>query len=130
MPITLSAVEQDAAMAAGSSELKFLFDREGVTAELQAKFFHIGVLTNAKLSAFAANAEELKDVLAKEFEVDGKKTLAERVMVANVLCVYQTASSRTTKLDEIAGELEARHMQKPLAMSEYSSTLTHWETKW
>jgi hypothetical protein len=130
MPITLTADEQDAAMSAGSSELKFLFDRERVPTELQAKFFHIGVLTNAKLSAFAANADELKEVLAKEFEVDGKKSLAERVMVANVLCVYQTAASRTTKLDEISGELEARRLQKPLAMSEYSSMIQNWEAKW
>jgi hypothetical protein len=42
MPITLTADEEDAAMKAGSSELKFLFDRERVPSEVQAKFYHIG----------------------------------------------------------------------------------------
>lgn len=130
MPITLTADEEEAAMKVGSSELKFLFDRERVPSEVQAKFYHIGVVTNAKLSAFAGSSDELKEVLAKEFEIDAKKSLAERVMVANILCVYQTAASRTTKLDEIAGELEARHMPKPLPMSEYTGMISNWETKW
>ena len=130
MPITLTADEAAAAMDAGSSELKFLFDREKVSAPLQAMFFHIGITTNAKLSSFAANVEELKDVLAKEFEVDAKKSLKERVEVANVICVYQRACSRTTKLDELAGELEARRMQKPLPSSEYLAMIAAWENKW
>jgi hypothetical protein len=130
MPIALSQAEEEAAMKAGASELKFLFDRENVPAEVQAKFYHVGVTTNAKLSAFASTAEELKEVLAKEFEIDAKKSLAERVMVANIQCAYQSAASRTTKLDEIAGELEARQMTKPLPMSEYSGMISNWEKKW
>ena len=52
-PVVLTPDEQAVAMKAGSSELKYLFAREGVPEKFQALFYHHKVISMAKLSNLA-----------------------------------------------------------------------------
>jgi hypothetical protein len=130
MVLVLTPDEVIAAMHSASSDLKFLFDREQVPTATQAMFYHVGITTNSKLASFATTVAELKTVVAKEFGIDQTTSLAMRVQVANLICAFNTACARTTKMDEVAGELEARRMQKPMPTSEYLTMIRCWETKW
>ena len=110
-PLVLSAVEQADALSKGSSDLVYLFGREEIPPEVQALFFHIGITTNAKLASFASDVGEFKTVIAAEFGIDPSVSLDMRVHVANLVCVYNTARARTSKLEDISGELEAPRLR-------------------
>ena len=47
-------------MAAAMPDLKFLLDREGVAAEVQAKIYEAGILNMRQFAAFASDAEDLR----------------------------------------------------------------------
>ena len=129
-PLVLTPDEQSEALLKGSSDLVYLFGREEIPPDVQALFFHVGITTNAKLASFASDANEFKTVVAKEFGIDQAVSLEMRVRVANLICVYNTARTRTSKLEEISGELEARRLQKPMPSSEYVAMIRSWEVKW
>ena len=129
-PLALSAVEQADALTKGSSDLVYLFGREEIPPDVQALFFHIGITTNAKLASFASDVGEFKTVIAAEFGIDPSVSLDMRVRVANLICVYNTARARTSKLEDISGELEARRLQKPMPTNEYVAMIRAFEVKW
>jgi hypothetical protein len=129
-PLTLTPQEQAKALLSGSSDLAYLFGREGIPDSTQALFFHVGVTTNAKLASFATDVADFKTVVATEFGIDQATSLQMRVQVANLICVFNTAVARTSKLEEISGELEARRLQKPMPTSEYMAMIKCWENKW
>ena len=128
--LVLTADQQTAALLKGSSDLVYLCGREEIPPAVQALFYHVGVTTNAKLASFASDVNEFKTVIAKEFGVDQSVSMEMRVQVANLICVFNAARTRTAKLEEISGELEARRLQKPMASSEYIAMIRGWEVKW
>ena len=58
-PIVLTPAEQIAALAMGSSEIKFLFGREKIPEVEQAKLFHVGVTTVNMFAALVKDQNEL-----------------------------------------------------------------------
>ena len=126
----LSAQQKIDVKEAASTDLSYLFAKEGVSEEVQLLFFHVGVTTPAKFATFAADAKDLKDVLKAGFKLDSSVNIAQRVAVAAVMCAFATATVRTEKRAELEGELEARRMTKPLSSNEWSSMKTLWETCW
>ena len=130
MPIRLTAQEETDALLLGSSDIKFLFARETVEQPLQAKFFHVGITTMARFAAVARDEDDLKKMLRDEFELDAAADLASRVKVAGVLVAFKAAQSRSERVTEIEGEMSAKRLQKPLAMSEYVAMRTAWEQRY
>jgi len=55
-----AAAAMELAMASAMPDLKFLLDREGVSAEVLAKFYEAGVLNMRQFAAFASDAEDLR----------------------------------------------------------------------
>ena len=129
-PLVLTPDEEIAALMKGASDLVYLCGREEIPSATQALFYHVGITTNAKLASFASDVNEFKTVVAKEFGIDQATSMEMRVQVANLICVFNTARTRTSKLEEISGELEARRLQKPMASSEYVAMIRGWEVKW
>ena len=129
-PIVLTADEQRAAMEAGSSELKFLFGQEQISEQLQAKFFHIGVISVSRFATLVQDNSELIKILRDDMDLDANDGLAKRVQVAAFLCALLKAKTRTTESAKFEGELEARQMTKQLPVSEYLAMKQAWETKW
>lgn len=130
MAIILDAAQVAAAMLKGSSELKFLFGKEEVPDVLQAKFFHIGIVSVAKFAALVKNADDLRKVLKDNMEIDVDADLAHRVIAASVLVAFERASQRSSKLAEFEAELEVRRLPKPLENSEYLAMKAAWESKY
>lgn len=129
-PIILTADEEVEAAKNGSSELKFLLDKEGVSHSLQCKLYHVGIWTLAKFASIVVSIPELITVLKDDFGLDSTTGIAQRVEVASVICAYRNAATRTEKVAEYQGELDAKHMTKPLGNSEFLSMKVAWESKW
>jgi len=130
MPIQLTSAEEQLAEEAGGSDLKFLFGREGVDLATQLKFFHIGVCSVSKFASFADGPDDLKKVLKDEFELDATKGLKERTQVASVLCAFNNASARTTKLAEVEAEMDSRQWPKPLPKTDYAAMRQAFEQRY
>ena len=130
MPVHLNAEEQVGALEKGSSDLKFLFAREQVSEELQAKLYSVGITTVAKFATVASDEADLKALLAAEFELDSATSLAARVKVASVVVAYKSAQGRTQKSAAVEGEMDSKLLTKPLQMSEFTSMKAAWELKW
>ena len=130
MALQLSPAQEADAIILGQADLRYLFDKEQVSIKTQALFYHVGVTSNAKLSAFASSVADLKDVMKADFGMDTAASIAMRVQVANVVVAYQAATARTSKLAEIDGELEARHLPKPLPTTDYLQMRIAWHAKY
>ena len=130
MPVRLTAIEQEEALKQGSSELKFLLAREQVDEALQAKFFSVGIISVPKFATIVSDEAEMKTLLKDEFELDATTDLASRVKVSSVIVAYKSAQGRTAQVAVVEGELEAKHLTRPLGVTEYTSMRSSWEQKW
>lgn len=117
--IVLTALQQSEALEKGSAELKSLLARESVSLEIQALFYHFGVVSVARFGSFAKDDEDLRNLLKDDMGLDGTTGLLERSQVAGIIVAYNAASIRTQEFQKHTGELEAKKIQKPLQGSEY-----------
>ena len=129
MSVVLSAAEKLAALELGSSDLKFLLEKQDVDNDLQALLYHVGVRTIPVLATFASSVAELKTIVKDEFGVDPSSSIQSRVRVANLLVAWEVATTRTKKQSEIEGELQSKNLIKPMANSEYTAMIQSWEKK-
>ena len=129
-PLTLTPAEVDSAIELGSSDLKYLFDRNDVDKEMQAFFFYSKITSMSKFAAIASSGDDLRNLIKTEFGVDSATNLQDRLRVTNVLVSYNTAVARTTKQAEVEGELESKHLVKPMAMSEFTAMRSAWEKRY
>ena len=129
-PVVLTADEQATAMKAGSSELKYLFAREGIPEKYQALFYHHQVISMAKLSNLAETTAELKTLLRDDFGIDSATGITERVIVSSIIVAFNASKSRTDKVNEVEGEYDVKRMLKPLAASDFHAMRSAWESKY
>jgi hypothetical protein len=129
-PLQLTDVQIQEALPKGSSDLRYLFDKNDVDNELQAMFYHSQINTMAKFSAVASNPDDLRELIKTEFGIDSTAGLQQRLRVTNVLVSYNSAITRVSKQAEVEGELESKHLVKPMAMSEYTSMKVAWEKRY
>ena len=119
MAVALTPAETTAAMAAGTSELKYAFARDGVSERIQAIFFHVGVVTLARLSTFATTDAEIRQVLKDNMGLDADTSLTARAEVSGILCCFRSAGTRTTEMSKQLGVMDAMQQSKPLMGSDY-----------
>ena len=129
MPIVVTPAEHAEAMKKASSDLLYLFGKEGVPEVTQGMFYHMGITTTAKLASIASSVDDFKLLLKDEFLLDPAASIVQRVRVAEVCCAYNTAVARAAKMAEVDGELEGRHLPKPLAANEYAAMRSAWQNK-
>ena len=98
MPIVLNPQQSAIALASGSSEIKYLLAREGVSADIQAVFFHVGATTLAKFAVLMRDENDVRKVMKDELGIDDQAGLSEE---------YWQLSRRRTwehlRLDHIVG---------------------------
>ena len=129
--IVLSDEEQARAMAAASSDLRFLFDREQVDPDVQKHIFHVGVLTVRQFAAFAKDAEDLREIFRTGgLGIDPTGPLQERVKMSRVLVAWESAKTRATRVAEKEGESEVRQEPRQLRSSDYLGTKEGFEARW
>eukprot|EP00438_Fugacium_kawagutii_P016064 Skav228712 [mRNA] locus=scaffold928:8883:10151:- [translate_table: standard] len=111
--------QKKAASAAGGSDLKYLFAKQGVDESNQLLFFHHGVVTVEKFANLAKDRDDLVDVLKDHWALDQNNSLDERIQVAAVVCAYKHAASRSDKAAEYEAEFEIQDRAKPLVPGEW-----------
>lgn len=129
-PLNLTADEKLAALEKGSSEIRFLMERNNVDNDIQAMLYHSGICTLPVLATIASSAGELKTLVKDEFGVDSDANLAARVRVANLIVAWENATVRARKQSEVEGELGTKHLVKPITNSDYIAMRQSWETRY
>ena len=130
MPLQLSADEIKEALEKGSSDLRFILEKNGVDNFLQACLFHSGITTVPLFAAIAKDVTDLKQLVKDEFGVDSTAGLVDRVRVANLQISWTTSEGRTSEQAKIEGELSAKHIVKPMSSSEFIGMRQSWEKKY
>lgn len=118
-PLVLTEAERAAALAKGSSDLRFLFERNDVAEDIMAMWFHSGVTTLEKFANIAKDAVDLAEVLKDHLGIDQAASLAERVRVAAVTCAWSNARTRVQRSAEMEAELDTKEWRKPVVASEW-----------
>jgi len=117
--IALTRQEQQDALAKAGADIKFLFGKEEIKEEVQAVFYHVGITSIARFAAFAKDSDDLKKVLKDSLDLDPSRTLEERAVVAAIVCAWNSAQTRSSKLAEVEAEMESRQWTKVIPPSDY-----------
>jgi len=126
----MEAAAMELAMGAGMPDLKFLFDREGVAADLQAKFFEAGIVSMRQFAAFAADGEELRKSLKEDFALDPASGLQTKITISKVVVAWESAKVRSQKMAEAEAEAEIRQEAKPVRGTDFKIMREAYEAKW
>ena len=129
--MAMTLAEEDAAMEAASSDLRFLMSREQVDTQIQARVYHMGIVSVRQYAALAKDAEDLKDLIRSGgFGLDPTGTLIERVKMSKLIVAWESAKARASKLAEAEGESEIRQEPKMLKSTDYLGMKSAFEARW
>ena len=114
------------------SDLLHLFSQAKVASDIQTKLFEAGVDCVKGFAALVADEKELRKLLKDEFGLDDSGGLAQRVKISKVVIAWDSARSRTAKMNEMDGEAETRGEPKKVPQPEYQGMIDafeklHWE---
>ena len=130
MPLlTLTADQTTAAMASGSSDLKWILADCEVSNEVQAVLFHLGF---TKIRVFAGLGEtraEVKEAIKADAGLDPADGPAVRVQVAYVLSAWDATRLTAQKEMQAKAEHKAAEIVKPIANQELAALRTAFETR-
>jgi len=126
----LTPAEQVEALTKGSSDLRYLLQREEVEEADQAMLYSIGVTTIARLAAFAESVVDFKKSLLDDFGMDPAAGLEVRLRITKLIVSYTSASARADKLAAYEGEQAARDLAKPLHVPEYIAMVQGYQQRW
>ena len=118
-PLVISQQEKLEALAKAGADIKFLFGKEDIPEATQAIFYHVGITSVARFASFAKDAEDLKVVLKSDLGLDPASSLQERAAVAALVCAFNSAQTRSSKLAEVEAEMESRQWTKTIPPSDY-----------
>ena len=97
-----------------SSDLKFLFDKEGVDRMVQAKLYDAGVFTVKQFAVLCKDMDELREMSKDSLGIDPSKGLKDKAKLSKVLVAFEVAKARSTRLAELDGDASAREVPKSL----------------
>ena len=118
-PLVLTPEEKAAALPKGSADLRYLLERNDVSADVMAAWFHAGVVSLEKFANIAKNVEDLAQVLKDHLGLDPTASLADRVMVAAVTCAWSNARTRVQRSAEVEAEMDTKDWVKPMVSTEW-----------
>ena len=78
-----------------SSELKFLFDRNGVDIDFTGKLKEHGIDTIAKFACLVETAADLRNMLKDDFSLDGSAGFSAKAKIAPIFVARTAAKKRT-----------------------------------
>ena len=117
----ISPDQKATAMATADSDLKFLFDKEGVSEDIQAVFYHIGITNLRTFASLVRDAAELREIMKSDFKLDAAESLQTRVKVSKGLVAWETAQKRAAKVVELEAEAEARSEPKKVSLPDFKA---------
>jgi hypothetical protein len=130
--IVVPADQLESVCNKAGSDIKFLFEREGIEIELQAKFYFAGVLTVKHFASFVDNKADLRRVLKTNFSLDPDEggDIFTRVKVSKVLVAWDVARARATKLADAEGEATVRNIPKEVCATDYEAMRSSFEGRY
>ena len=117
------------AMASAMPDLKFLLDREGVSAEVQAKFYEAGILNMRQFAAFAPDVEDLRKSLREDFALDPAAGLPTKIAISRIVVAWDSAKIRSQKLAEAEADAEVRQEAKPVRGNDFKVMREAYESR-
>ena len=102
-----------------SSDLKFLFDKEGVDRLTQARLYSAGVATVKQLAVLCKDADELRSSAKDFLDIDPSKGLREKAKLTKVLVAFETAKVRAFKAAEMDGDAAVKEVPKALPSTDF-----------
>ena len=114
-----------------SSELKFLFQKEGVADEITKLIFEAGVISVKQFAVLVDTVEELREMAKTSFNID-PKDLAGKVKMSKLVCSWTSAKARATEQDKTEAEAQVRNLAKPVPVNDYATMrkafkAKHWQ---
>ena len=97
---------------------------------MQVKLYAAGVTRLTRFAAFATDVADFKTVLKTDLGIDPADSLETRVQVAGLVCAFKTAQVRSARYAEYEGELDAKHMTKPLPPSDMMAMRKAYEARY
>jgi len=114
-------------LASVGSDLIHLFDTSRVSEDIQRAFYEAGVGNVKEFGAMFESTAHLRELLASEFKLDEKSSLAARVKVSKVVVAWEAARVRKTKQAELDGEAEIREQPKKVCLPDYFAMRAAYE---
>jgi hypothetical protein len=111
------------------SDLLHLLSQAKVADDIQSKLFEAGVDCVKGFAALVADEKELRKLLKDEFGLDDTGGLAQRVKISKVVIAWDSARSRTARMNEMDGEAETRGEPKKVPQPEYQGMVDAYEKK-
>ena len=126
----MAAAAMGLAMASAMPDLKFLLDREGVTAEVQAKFYEAGIVNLRQHAAFAPDIEDLRKSLREDFALDPAAGLQTKIAISRIVVAWESAKIRSQKIAEAEADAEICQEAKPVRGNDFKIMREAYESKW
>ena len=104
-----------------SSEFVALLGREDIDKEFIKKLAEVGITTVSRFAALVSDAEEMRELLKDEFDMDAKKgTLVVKAKVAAILAIWSKARMRSIKQAEAEGGGRGKERTEEASFERYS----------
>jgi hypothetical protein len=129
MAVELTEEQISKCFEEASSDLKFLFDKEGVDRLTQARLYEAGVHTVKQLAVLCKDVDELRGMAKEALDIDPTKGLREKAKLSRVLVAFEMAKVRSAKIAEMEGDATVREVPKSLAANDFHGMRDAFEAK-
>eukprot|EP00435_Cladocopium_sp_Y103_P023419 s974_g5.t1 len=121
MPIiALTAEQEEAALEAADSDLRYLLSEVGLPDGLQAAIYHRGYVSLRLFSGIDESRAEVRAAINAEVGLDHTANNAERRQMALVLSAWETARTQQRSNDEARADARNAMIPRPVPLSEHS----------
>ena len=111
-----------------ASDLKFLYDKEGVPEEISEKLKSAGVLTLKQFAVLVDTPEELRTIGKSDLGIDGAQ-LSGKVQLSRLICAWNAARARAQEQDKTEAEAQVRNLAKPVPVCDYNTMRKQFKEK-
>ena len=131
MPIgVLNEDQKEAASKKLASCLSQIFDEMEIPLEAQLMAAHLGYKNARRYAGLQETRDGVRDVLRNEFNLDGNHSTEERVLIADMLAVWEAAKSFSDKEIELKAEKKVDGVLRPTPDPEHQAMRKSYESAW
>ena len=114
MPLTvLDAAQAEAAMIAGSSNLRYVLDDVGVRLPIQAVLFHHGFGTIARFVGMEDTKASMRDAIRAVMGIRATDGVEQRCDIADLLTAWENARARLASEIQMRAERSVQELVQP-----------------
>ena len=131
MPLAVLSDDQRATASKKlASCLSQIFDEMEIPLEAQLMAAHLGYKNARRFAGLQETRDGVRDVLRNEFNLNGNHSTEERVLVADLLAVWEAAKSFSDKEIELKAEKKVDGILRPTPDPEHQAMRKAYEGVW